>query len=118
MFYDPRPSYRSLGFPNWLITDVRFPNEMDAIQKRDGIVVRIERKKNDIEGHSDCSETEDGYCIKEENNYCIGSCEKEHPSETALDDRTDFDYVIQNDGSLLSLVVIARNFIEQFKLLK
>lgn len=111
-FHDPRPSYKSLGFPKWIITDVRFPNEMDAIQKRDGIVVRIGRDKP---CHV-CGTTKyerRGRSCKE---ISCPSGQPLHESETALDDRTDFDYVIQNDGSLLSLVVIARHFIKQFKL--
>ena len=106
-------------FDKWLITDVRFPNEMDAIQKRDGIVVRIERNffnstYKDAEGNNIKLSVERGFMTGHEDEI-LGN---EHPSETALDDRTDFDYVIQNDGSLLSLVVIARHFIKQFKLLK
>ena len=31
-------------FPNWVITDVRFPNEVQAIKDRDGIVIRIKRE--------------------------------------------------------------------------
>ena len=31
-------------FPNWLITDVRFPNEVDAIKERQGITIRINRE--------------------------------------------------------------------------
>jgi hypothetical protein len=29
--------------PNWLVTDVRFPNEADAIRKAGGIILRIKR---------------------------------------------------------------------------
>tara|TARA_R100000951_G_scaffold10686_3_gene9018 strand:- start:16608 stop:17540 length:933 start_codon:yes stop_codon:yes gene_type:complete len=30
-------------YPNWIITDVRFPNEAQAIKDRGGIVIRVER---------------------------------------------------------------------------
>lgn len=30
-------------FPNWVITDVRFPNEVQAIEKRGGFVIRVTR---------------------------------------------------------------------------
>lgn len=56
---------------NWVIADVRFPNEAAAIKKAGGILVRIER--------------ETGYY-----DY--------HESEKALDDYK-FDYVIQNNGT-------------------
>jgi hypothetical protein len=59
----------------WLIPDTRFPNEYDAVKKRDGIVVRIERP---------------------------GITKGDHPSETALDNHS-FDYTIINDGSLVDL---------------
>ena len=31
-------------YPNWIITDVRFPNEADAIKGRGGIIIRVNRK--------------------------------------------------------------------------
>lgn len=61
---------------NWIVTDTRFHNEAQAIRKSGGIVVRINR---------------DG--VKPINN---------HPSEVALDD-FDFDFVIENNGSLEDL---------------
>jgi hypothetical protein len=64
------------GYPSWIITDCRFPNEFKAIKDKGGIVIRINR---------------DG--IKPIN---------AHPSEIALDD-FNFDYVIENNGSLEDL---------------
>jgi len=61
---------------NWIITDCRFPNELIAVKKRLGISIRINR-----EG------------IKPVNN---------HPSEVALDNY-EFDYIIENNGSLEDL---------------
>jgi hypothetical protein len=66
---------------NWIITDVRFPNELKAIKDRDGITIRVNRLtsqqlKSDIPPHS---------------------------SETALDDAT-FDYTIDNNGSIEDLI--------------
>lgn len=60
-------------FPNWLITDVRFPNEAMAIVERGGIVVKVDRGVMRIPG--------------------------EHISETALDN-WDFDFTINNYGSI------------------
>lgn len=62
--------------PNWVITDCRFLNEAAAIKRKKGIIVRVERPNimtNDM-----------------------------HQSEIELD-RYDFDYVIQNDGTLEEL---------------
>ena len=41
-FQDPDDS--NINYPNWLITDVRFPNEVDAIKERQGIIIRINRE--------------------------------------------------------------------------
>lgn len=69
--------YYSYGFPNWLITDCRFPNEAAAVKLRDGIVIRVERIDNPYPS-------------------------SDHPSETSLDD-FEFDVVILNEGGIDSL---------------
>lgn len=69
----------------WLITDVRFPQEVSAIKKRDGIVIRVIRKT---------TETRDA-----------------HISETALDDYNEFDFVIMNDGDLRDLEIKVRDIL-------
>lgn len=66
----------------WVITDVRFPNEFKAIKEKGGIVIRVNRP-----GH--------GNSMKE--------LAEAHPSETALDGH-EFDYVIENDGNLEKLI--------------
>ena len=63
-------------YPNWIITDCRFPNEFRAIKDKGGIIIRIER---------------DGILP-------INA----HPSETALD-AFEFDFEIENNGSLEDL---------------
>lgn len=75
--------------PNWIITDVRFPNEAKAIKDRGGIVIRVNRYD------------ENGMPYKTLNN---------HPSETALDDY-EFDITIDNNGTIEDLI-------EKFKSLK
>lgn len=60
-----------------VFTDVRFPNEADAIRARGGIVVRVERP---------------GY----------GPNSGEHPSESSMDGY-GFDAVLTNDGTLTEL---------------
>lgn len=61
---------------NWIVTDVRFPNEANAIKKRGGILIRINRD--------------------------LLNDEDKHESETALDDYNNFDYIISNNDSLES----------------
>lgn len=62
-------------YPNWIITDCRFPNEAQAVKECGGIVIRIERE---------------------------GLSTMDHPSETSLDDY-EFDHIIYNNGSLSEL---------------
>jgi len=64
------------AYPNWIITDMRFPNELEAVIKKGGITIRVVRP---------------------------GTVTGEHPSETALDNTT-FDYEIINDGTMEELV--------------
>lgn len=63
-----------------LITDVRYLNEAEAIKSRGGILIRVNRPHN--ESPKDISN---------------------HPSETGLDNYNNFDYIIENDGSLEDL---------------
>lgn len=60
---------------NWIVTDVRFPNEYDAIKNHGGLLIRITRPGT-----------------------VIGT----HISETALDDFT-FDIEISNNGTIEDL---------------
>jgi hypothetical protein len=69
---------------NLLITDVRFPNEYNSIKKRGGVLIRINRQSS----------------------YRI-----EHESECALD-KYNFDYVIENDGTLDELKKKTNDIIE------
>lgn len=73
-----------MSHPNWVVTDVRFPNEAKAIADKDGILIRINRLG-----------------VKPVNN---------HPSETSLDDY-GFDYIIDNDSTIKSLTKVVTNII-------
>lgn len=74
-------------YPNWIITDMRFPNELEAIKSRDGITIRINR-----EYELDLDTTPGRIHIP-----------VQHESETALDN-AQFDYTINNDGTLEDLI--------------
>lgn len=71
-------------YPNWIITDTRFPNEAQAIKDRGGIIIRVNRTVV----HPELGEGKVTYI---------------HPSETALDN-WEFDYVIENNGTLEELI--------------
>lgn len=81
-------NYDKQIFPNWIITDCRFPNEAQAIKDKGGIVIRIDNEK-----------TAGDYPIAVVNSrgqeYSI-TTEGRHVSETALD-CWDFDWVIDNN---------------------
>ena len=74
----------------WVITDTRFPNEAEAIRKKDGIMIRVERSG-----------------VKPINN---------HPSETGLDNYT-FDHVIKNNGSIEDLLLKVKSILQFHKIM-
>lgn len=66
------------GFERFVVTDVRFPNEVKAIQDRGGWVFRIEAPERAAASP-------------------LTEAARQHESETALDDYTDFDGWLYND---------------------
>ncbi len=75
---------------NWIITDVRFPNEADAILERGGIMIRVERP---------------------------GLVENTHLSETALDNYSKFNFTINNNGTMEELVLRIKEVLKEAKIL-
>jgi len=70
---------------NWVITDVRFSGEVDAIKSRGGIMIRLTRNSDVI---------------------------SEHTSETALDHYAWFDYGITNNNTTIDeLIQIVKNIL-------
>ena len=84
--------------PNWIITDMRFPNEFAAVKERGGLCIRVEREKRWLGAKVEPDPT------------------NLHPSETALDSHK-FDYVINNSGTIEDLVVEVQKMLKYFKLL-
>jgi hypothetical protein len=74
-----------------LVTDLRFPNEYEEIKKRGGIVIRINRPITTKLTNLNSSN---------------------HISECALDNH-NFDYVINNDGTLYDLEISVLNIINE-----
>ncbi len=74
--------------PNWIITDMRFPNEAQVIKDRGGITIRVNRPCSVCGGV--------GY-------HKLDCRPSEHQSETALDDY-EFNYVIKNSGTIEELI--------------
>jgi cytidylate kinase len=87
----------SIKFPNWIITDTRFPNELEAVKVKEGITIRVTRvysKEISFLPHEE---------IQGVSRQMFEEARIKHPSETALDDAT-FDYEIVNDGTIEELV--------------
>lgn len=74
--------------PNWIVTDVRFHNEAEAIRNKGGILIRINRKSSE---------------------------ESTHDSEKAMNDWGDWDLIIDNNGDLESLKVEALKILEKYE---
>ena len=64
-------------YPNWIITDTRFMNEVKAINEKRGFLVRVVRAG-------------------------VGPINN-HPSEIELADYSGYDYILDNNGSLEDL---------------
>lgn len=91
--------------PAWIITDVRFPNELKAIKDRKGIVIRINRIQTKIVNSKDLTD-----------NLTAKSYFDQHPSETALDNAT-FDYTIDNNGTIEELIVKVKEILIKEKII-
>ena len=75
------------GWSNYMIADVRYPNELYAIIKRNGILLRIDRK---------------------------GAGAGNHSSETALDNYKEWDVHIENNSSIEDLFEAMRIFTKNY----
>lgn len=63
----------------WIITDSRFPNDVEHVKKLGGITIRVNRPE--CEGRTN-----------------------EHESETSLDNYQRFNYIIDNNGTIEELI--------------
>lgn len=133
-----------LIYPNWLITDVRFPNEAQSIKDRNGIIIRVTRA---VDFKPEVGEL---VWINYVNDWYLGeyvgmskhvprlydvmyqnhllSSEEILPvnaeplnlegPENALNSYTDFDYNIYNDGTISDLIEKVREILIKEKILK
>ena len=77
-------------FPNWIITDVRFLNEVKAIKEKEGIVIRTNRES---------------------------AYNSTHFSEIALDNYEDFDYTIDNNNCIDCLIEKVKEILKHEKII-
>lgn len=87
---------------NWIITDVRFPNEVHAIKQRGGKIIRIQRNRYRCQN---CSSLVVGRfnCQNCGTDQLIDEPYSNHESETALDKYRNWDHIIYNNGTLEEL---------------
>lgn len=100
-----------LELPNWIITDMRFPNEYDAV-KIHGITIRINReiKINFSDDTVTAAEISLNALAK------INQTGIYHPSETALD-TAEFNYTIDNNGTLEDLIEKVKQILTKEKII-
>lgn len=96
-------------YPNWIITDNRFLNEIQAVKKHQGITIRVERDLKLRHGYNTLEEMQ----AKDPELYKVVT----HPGETELDDYKEFDYIIYNNGSLEELIKQVKQILEKENLL-
>ena len=82
----------SKDYKNVIIPDVRFPEEAEAIKKRGGILIRIERDKK---------------TMQKVNEF--------HKSEVSLDGYKNFDYIVENNKEIADLWLKAIDIIKDAK---
>lgn len=94
------------ALPKWIITDMRFPNEMEAVEEREGITIRVVRYPKTVE-QSRGPENIETVLFDPTNHKHMslwkGDLSRLHASEIALDD-AEFDYEIINDGTIEDLI--------------
>lgn len=69
-----------VGYPNWIISDMRYIDECEAVKIRGGYTVRVNRPNNP---------------------HPVST----HMSETGLDNYEGFDFVVNNEGTVEDLVI-------------
>ena len=101
------------NYPNWIITDMRFPNEMDSVKERGGITIRVVRYPKTVEvsrGPKDIEIVPFNPTNQKHMDLWKGDSSRMHASETALDD-AKFDYEIDNNGTLEDLIEKVREIL-------
>ena len=90
---DYHPPKMDQYYPSkWIITDMRFPNEMDAVKDKQGITIHVSK----------------GYVLTGD----LENLNNIHASETALDGYI-FDYYIVNDGTIEELIKKVRQILKE-----
>jgi hypothetical protein len=93
-------------YPNWIISDLRKPNEYNKIKELGGKCIKIIKTPN-LKGNDAFKQI-----------YEAIPSEYTHISETALDSITNWDYVIEAEhGDISSLIKQVKEMLIKFKIL-
>ena len=111
----------ALKYPDWIIPDMRFPNEKQRVEDKGGITIRVERDTelrfpdlyDQFQYDSDYQDWE--RWLKE--NWKDDYDKIYHHSETALDGATGWSYEIDNNGSLDDLLQRVKSVMNQENLI-
>lgn len=96
----------NINYPAWLIPDVRYPNEAQAILDRNGINIRVYRDpKKVVFYRKSGKKTTMTYNSKYLMHRKVYSrmCTEQHHSENSLDDAEMHHYLVENNSSIESL---------------
>ena len=106
--------------PNWIITDTRFKNEVEAIEDKGGFIIRVNRS---IVNNSDYKDyvkylntypSSQGYITLSYVDWKTGG---NHQSEIELDNHS-FKYTIDNNGTIIELISKVKEILIKEKLIK
>jgi len=122
---------------NWIITDVRFPNEAKAIKDKGGILIRVNRLigkivyviENDqpfqnwygvVESYNgnnfyNVIDNDNDLVLVHKNRITLLD---DHKSETSLDKYTEWDYIVDNNGTFKELFIKLFEILHQKNYLK
>jgi len=100
--WEPGPGLSTPIYPYWLITDLRFPNELRAVNDRNGLPIRIEMETWRRVGLKEKMSDIEVYEYLLVNNVSMLDS-LVHESETSLDGLKSWPIKIENNGSLEDL---------------
>lgn len=112
-------------YPNWIITDVRFENEVKAIEDRGGVIIRIDRQLYATRCLS-CDQPINIYYEEDRCPICDSKDHNEmykavnldqHESETALDNHK-FKYSIGNNSTIEKLIETVKIILTHLEIIK
>lgn len=105
-------------YPNWLVTDVRYPNEGDPILERGGLMLKVRRRVEFIiQGKSYWYYPEELSKIDRHMELLQGGSVHTHSSETAMDDYQGFHETIDNDSTLENLIVKVEAILRKYQII-